>query len=120
VHTVAGAQRAPVAFPLATAARLNVPTVSATTTPAALGFAPDNGALAPSPPSADTTPAPVRGDGAGGMFHSLFQTGERREAISPAISELWGAQAKQASAQPADAPAGQSSGGSSRSLFSDP
>jgi hypothetical protein len=27
------------------------------------------------------------------MFHSLFQTGERREAISPAISELWGAKA---------------------------
>jgi hypothetical protein len=59
------------------------------------------------------------------MFHSLFQIGERREAISPAISELWGAQAKQveakqASAQPADAPASQSSGGSPRSLFSDP
>jgi hypothetical protein len=120
VNAVASAQRAPVAFPLATAARLNVPPVSATTTPAALGFAPDNGALAPAPSPADTTPAPVRGDGPGGMFHSLFQTGERHEAISPAISELWGAQGKQASVQPADPPAGQSSGGSPRSLFSDP
>jgi transglycosylase-like protein with SLT domain len=125
VHTVAGAQRTPVAFPLATAARLNVPAVSATTPPSALGYAPDNGAPAAlrspaSPSPADTTPAPVRSDGPGGMFHSLFQTGERREAISPAISELWGAQDKQASAQPADAPAGQSSGGSPRSLFSDP
>ncbi len=26
----------------------------------------------------------------GNVFHSLFQTGERREAIAPAISELWG------------------------------
>jgi hypothetical protein len=120
VNAVAGALRAPVAFPLATAARLNVPPVSTSTAPAALGYAPDNGAPTASPPSADATPAPVRGNGPGGMFHSLFQTGERREAISPTVSELWGAQAQQASAQPADAPAGQSSGGSPRSLFSDP
>jgi hypothetical protein len=33
-------------------------------------------------------------DSVGGMFHSLFQTGERHEAISPAISELWGGQGR--------------------------
>ena len=99
---------------------MNVPTIATSTAPAALGFAPENGAGAASPSSADTASAPARGEGPGGMFHSLFRAGERREAISPAISELWGTPTKQASAQPADAPASQSSGGSSRSLFSDP
>jgi hypothetical protein len=46
--------------------------------------------------------SPARADTAGGMFHSLFQTGERREAVSPAIRELWGAQAR---VKPPDAPA---------------
>jgi hypothetical protein len=39
-----------------------------------------------------TAPAPSQGASANAgrpMFHSLFQTGERREAIAPAISELW-------------------------------
>ena len=122
VRAVANAQRPPLAFPLATAARLNVPVISTSTAPAALGFAPENGAAAVSPLTADTAPAPTpaRGEGSGGMFHSLFRAGERREAISPAMSELWATPTKQASAQPADAPASQSSGGSSRSLFSDP
>jgi hypothetical protein len=39
-----------------------------------------------------TAPATSQGASANAgrpMFHSLFQTGERREAIAPAISELW-------------------------------
>jgi hypothetical protein len=54
----------------------------------------------------------VRGDPAGGVFHSLFQTGERREAISPAISELWGGQARpQQASAPRTNPAGDGSTG---------
>ena len=39
-----------------------------------------------------TAPATSQGASANAgrpMFHSLFQTGERREAVAPAISELW-------------------------------
>ena len=66
--------------------------------------------------------APVaRGEGDGPLFHSLFQAGERREAIAPAISELWGA--------PKPLPAEPSAGGAepdkpatggTRNLFRDP
>ena len=49
----------------------------------ALAFEWDANAPATSQPANDGRP----------MFHSLFQTGERREAIAPAISELWGAKA---------------------------
>ena len=87
----------------------------------------DTGSIEPVPPSAlmpivmgyatDTfTPAvdpdapaalPTRAD-AGGMFHSLFQTGERREAVSPAISELWGAAGRAKSPDAASPPTGAS------------
>src|SRR5262249_61473667 len=47
--------------------------------------------------------APVaRGEGDGPLFHSLFQAGERREALPPAVSEPWGA--------PQPPPAGPSAG----------
>ena len=52
---------------------------------AAMAFAAD--ANAPGPSSSGTSPA--RTEAAGGMFHSLFQTGQRREAVAPAITELW-------------------------------
>jgi hypothetical protein len=54
--------------------------------PVAMGYATDTftPAADPEAPAAVLT----RAD-AGGMFHSLFQTGERREAVSPAIRELW-------------------------------
>jgi hypothetical protein len=54
--------------------------------PAVMGYATDTftPAADPEAPAAVLT----RAD-AGGMFHSLFQTGERREAVSPAIRELW-------------------------------
>jgi hypothetical protein len=51
------------------------------------------GVLAFSAP-AESQPASNASDTGGGMFHSLFQTGERREAISSAISELWGGQGR--------------------------
>jgi hypothetical protein len=56
--------------------------------PSALGFSDDTGSPAPAVAAVPSS----RGEGA--MFHSLFQTGDRREAISPAISELWGGQGK--------------------------
>jgi hypothetical protein len=37
----------------------------------------------------NSQPAPVRSVNDGPVFHSLFQTGERREPVAPAISELW-------------------------------
>ena len=50
--------------------------------PAALAFEPDA--------NMPVTSQPVAANDGRPMFHSLFQTGERREAIAPAISELWG------------------------------
>jgi hypothetical protein len=73
-----------------------------------MAFAGDTNAARASSPDA----VPVRGDPAAGMFHSLFQTGERREAISPAISELWGGQARpQQASAPRTNPAGDGSAG---------
>jgi hypothetical protein len=59
--------------------------------PAAIGFAADDTNAPAAVPDTSAIP-PARTDTAGGMFHSLFQTGERREAVSPAISQLWGSQ----------------------------
>jgi len=75
---------------------------SSVPTPSALGFSADTGAAdgATAQPLAATNVTP--GQGEGDMFHSLFLAGQRREAISPAISELWGAQGKQ---QPSSTPA---------------
>jgi hypothetical protein len=60
--------------------------------PIGIAFAADTNVIAVAQETSSGSPA--RGDTAGGMFHSLFQTGERREAVAPAISELWGAQAR--------------------------
>jgi hypothetical protein len=67
------------------------------------------------------------------MFHSLFQTGERREAIAPAISELWrparanAAQPRESSQESSRAPSsapsprpGDKDVGTTLNLFSDP
>jgi hypothetical protein len=66
---------------------------------------------------------PVRGDGTGTLFHLLFQPGDRREAIAPAISELWGAP-KPLPAEPsspsADADRDKGAGGRTLDLFRDP
>jgi hypothetical protein len=57
-------------------------------------------------------------------FHSLFHTAERREAVAPAVREIWGAQAARARAQAAQAipqPAAMpvNAGGSTLDLFQD-
>jgi hypothetical protein len=70
----------------------------------AMAFAADGGATVAPPPST------ARSDPAGGMFHSLFRTGERREAVAPAISELWTAPA---------APAGRPASDTALDLFRD-
>jgi hypothetical protein len=91
--------------------------------PAAMGYAADTNVPAAEP---DTSPAPLaRTDTTGGMFHSLFQTGERREAVAPAISELWGAQGRvnmpATLASPAGASRDKSAGeGFMLGLFRDP
>jgi hypothetical protein len=72
--------------------------------PAAIGFAADDTVAPAAVPDTSATPH-ARTDTAGGMFHSLFQTGERREAVSPAIAELWGSQAPaKTSAAPSPVP----------------
>ena len=53
--------------------------------PTALAFERDANA----PVAAPAVSPPASADAGGGMFHSLFQTGERREAVAPAVSELW-------------------------------
>jgi hypothetical protein len=53
--------------------------------PTALAFERD----ANTPVTAPVTSQPASANDGRPMFHSLFQTGERREAIAPAISELW-------------------------------
>jgi hypothetical protein len=81
--------------------------------PSALAFAVDTD----DPGSAPAADAPLA-QGDGGMFHSLFQTGERREPISPAISQLWGVQGKpQQSSSAADVSAAQASGRAMFDLF---
>jgi len=63
-------------------------------------------------------PSPARAEAA--MFHSLFQTGERREAIAPAVSELWG-QPRPALSTPGDAPNDKAAGsGAPLDLFRGP
>jgi Transglycosylase SLT domain len=53
----------------------------------AMAFAASADAAAAPP----TLPAlPAGAESAGGIFHSLFQAGDRREAVAPAVSELWG------------------------------
>ena len=109
----AGAPRVAPPLPAGATAALNALLIS----PAPLASAPAFAADTSAPAAATKTPA--RADTAGGMFHSLFQTGERREAIAPAISELWGqARAPQAQAvsPSADMRAG---GGGMRDLFRD-
>jgi hypothetical protein len=73
--------------------------------------------------NAASSTAPARGDPVGGIFHSLFQTGERREAISPAISELWGGQTRPQQPSPPRANVSvnpNAGGGAMRDLFRDP
>jgi phage shock protein PspC (stress-responsive transcriptional regulator) len=66
------------------AAAINQVALSPAAIPTALAFERDANAPVTAPQGANAN------DGRP-MFHSLFQTGERREAIAPAISELWGA-----------------------------
>ncbi len=54
---------------------------------------------------------PVRPVDDGQVFHSLFRTGERREPVAPAVSQLWNAQAAAGAASVAVAPAGAAHGG---------
>jgi transglycosylase-like protein with SLT domain len=86
-----------------------------------------NGAAAAAIPIAyaeDTTASPTgaaRPEMPGGMFHSLFQTGERREAVSPAISELWRGQPREGTAPAANSSADQNAGNNVMlGLFRDP
>jgi hypothetical protein len=51
---------------------------------------------------AAANPPALRSDAAA-AFHSLFQGGERREAIAPAVSELWTGQGDASPAQPTPA-----------------
>jgi hypothetical protein len=62
------------------------PVASPAPMPAVMGYATDTFTPVTDP---GTKAALTRRADAGGMFHSLFQTGERREAVSPAIRELW-------------------------------
>ena len=64
----------------------------------AMAFADASGAATSTTSPSPAAPPPP-GDTAGGMFHSLFKVGERREAMAPAVTELWGTRA-------AGAPAG--------------
>lgn len=57
---------------------------------------------------ADASASPSSGvlpivPGEPGMFHSLFQTAERHQGVSPIVSELWGGQAARERAQAAQA-----------------
>lgn len=74
------------------------------------------GVLAAANPAQPSTPrsAPA--------FHSLFHTAERRDAVAPAVREIWGAQAARARAQaaqamPQRAAAPPNTGGSTLDLF---
>ncbi len=49
--------------------------------------APDTAAMTTA--FAAASPPAARSDDAAAVFHSLFQGGERREAIAPVVSELW-------------------------------
>jgi Transglycosylase SLT domain len=66
---------------------------------------PDTAAMADA--FAAANPPALRGDPAA-AFHSLFQGGERREAIAPAVTELWTGQGDASPVQPTPAaqPAG--------------
>jgi len=66
-------------------AAINQFALSPAAIPAALAFERD----ANTPAAAPTTSQGASANAGRPMFHSLFQTGERREAIAPAISELW-------------------------------
>jgi hypothetical protein len=119
----AAANVRPLAPPVSANAGSNEPMLSPSPVPTAMGFAADT--FTPATVQDTSTAPPARADGAGGMFHSLFQTGERREAVAPAISELWGSQprvkAGDAGARPADASRNKSAGdGFMLGLFRDP
>jgi len=111
----------PLAPPVSADAAQTELLVSPAPIPAAMGYAADTNAPAAEP---DASRAPLaRADTTGGMFHSLFQTGERREAVSPAISELWGAQGRVKAPDTISPPAGASRDKSENfmlGLFRDP
>jgi hypothetical protein len=77
---------APAPAPVAAGTGSIEPAASSAAVPLAMGYATDTFTPVTGP---DTPAALTRRADAGGMFHSLFQTGERREAVSPAIRELW-------------------------------
>jgi len=86
--------------PLSLSPTAGVNDIASAPMPIGIAYAEDPNVTAAAQSTSSLSPA--RDAAAGGMFHSLFQTGERREAVSPAISELWGAQAR---VKPPDAPA---------------
>ena len=96
------------------ATAINKLVLSPASIPTALAFERD----ANTPVAAPAASPPASADAGGGMFHSLFQTGERREAIAPAISELW-RPARTNAAQPRES-SQESSQGSSRAPSSAP
>src|SRR5260370_497100 len=73
--------------------------------PIVMGYATDTFTPAADPDT--STVLPTRAD-AGGMFHSLFQTGERREAVSPALRELSTSPGRATAPDAASPPAGAS------------
>jgi hypothetical protein len=63
--------------------------------------------------------SPVQGE-SGPVFHALFHTGERRQAVAPRINQLWGTPPAPAPARLAEAPAGPpSANGRALDLFQD-
>jgi Transglycosylase SLT domain len=123
------AARPPLPVPTSAANAINKLMLSPASIPTALAFERD----ANTPVTAPAASPPASADAGGGMFHSLFQTGERREAIAPAITELWrpartnAAQPRESSQESSRAPSGAPSPrpgdkdvGTTLNLFSDP
>jgi Transglycosylase SLT domain len=108
------AARPTLSVPTSAATAINKLVLSPASIPTALAFERDANASAAAPAASP----PASADAGGGMFHSLFQTGERREAIAPAISELW-RPARTNAAQPRES-SQESSQGSSRAPSSAP
>lgn len=87
-----------------------------------LASAANNAAYLSSFPQAQAQPTsliPSVQQQSGLAFHSLFQTGDRADPVSPAVRQLWGATATQANVATAVQPAANSSG-APFNLFSDP